>query len=264
VTTASGTTFTLSRLEFDVIWEYLQLGPFPTVYRMLGHGETHDQRKRLVKEAWQSLQHNGFATSELNPELVGMLRTLARPQQALDLRMGHRGKEVRALAGSRHEHAARGVLDGDLVLSEITPGGLSRTMVALLPQHPAGKGHSVTLSSRAFNEACMESSDTSGGLRAALLLRGMRSDDAAQLAEALDRPFGGGQFGAAVLDRWGKRHRADHVVGFVDTASGRYLLESRAALGGGEQWTTIAPTDAAKLTAQVDRLLAELRQRLST
>jgi len=264
VTTASATTFTLSRLEFDVAWEHLRLGPFPTVYRMLGHGQTHEERTRLVEQAWQSLREKGLATPGLQPELAATLRTLARPQRELDLRMGHRGREVRALAASIEDHAVIGVLDVEFELSELTPGGLSRALVALLPQHPAGRGRSVTLSTRAFNEACAESSDTAGGLREGLLRRGMRAEDAAQLAEALDAPFGGGQFGAAMLDRWGKRHRASHVMGFVDTASGRYLLESRASLGGGEQWTTIAPCDAAKLVSQIDRLLLELGNQLGS
>jgi EspG family len=263
VTTAAGTAFTLSRLEFDVVWDHLKLGPFPTVYRIVGHGQTYDERARLVEQAWQSLRYKRIAAPALQPELTAMLQILAKPQHELDLRMGHRGKEVRALAGRREDHAAVGVLDGEFRLSEVTPGGLSRALVALLPGHVAGKGHSVTVSSRAFEAACAESGDTSGGLREGLLRRGVRFDDAAQLSEALEGPFGGGQFGAAMLDRWGKRHRAARVVGFVDTESGRYLLESRAAFGGGERWTTIAPADGAKLTAQVDRLLTELGQELN-
>ena len=69
---------------------------------------------------------------------------------------------------------------------------------------------------------------------------------------------------AAMRDRWGRRHRADHVVGFVDTAAGRYLLESGPALGGSERWTTVAPTDPQRLAARVDRLQADLGGQLDT
>jgi EspG family len=250
----------VSKLEFDVVWEHLRLGPFPTVYRMLGHGQTHDERARLVEQAWTSLQAKGVGgAASLDPLLSELLTVLARPEREVDARFGHRGREVRALAGVAGERAALGVLDHDgFRLSDITPGGLSRAMVGLLPAHPAGEGHSVTLSSASFRAACEASGNTAKGLRATLIGRGLRPADADQLAEALDGAFSGGQFGAAMRDRWGRRHRAGYVVGFVDSPSGRYLLESQPALGGCEQWTTIAPTDPPRLAARIDQLLAGL------
>jgi hypothetical protein len=264
VTTGWPTSFAVSKLEFDVVWEHLRLGPFPTVYRMLGHGQTYEERAALVREAWESLEAKriGGPTS-LEPLLVDLLAILARPQREVDARMGHRGREVRALAGGIGERAALGVLDQDgFRFSEITPGGLSRAAVGLLPEHRPGDGHSVALSSRSFQAACDASGNTAKGLRAALAERGTRPEDADQLADALDGAFGGGQFGAAMRDRWGKRHRASHVVGFVDTSSGRYLMESRPALGGGDQWTTVAPTDPLRLAARVDQLLTGLQHGL--
>jgi hypothetical protein len=258
---ADGTSgLALSRLEFDVVWEHLGFGPYPTVYRMLGHGRTRDDRVRLVHEAWASLQAKelGGPTS-LDPLLADLLTVLAQPEREVDARIGHRGREVRALAGVAGDRAALGVLDaGGFRFCEVTPGGLGRAMVGLLPDHADGTGHSVTLSSASFQAACEASGNTAEGLRAALAERGMRPDDADQLAEALDGPFGGGQFGAAARDRWGRRHRAPYVVGFVDTRSGRYLLESKPTLGGAELWTTIAPTDPPRLAVRVDRLLADL------
>lgn len=252
--------FTMSRLEFDVVWEHLRLGPFPTVYRMLGHGHTYDERVRLVDQAWASLRVRGMGgPTAPNPLLAELLGVLARPEREVDARTGHRGREVRALAGATGDRATLGVLTADgFSFTEITPGGLSRAVVGLLPDHPPGTGHSVTLSSASFRAACEASGDTANGLRAALTERGMRPDDADQLANALGGPFGGGQFGAAVRDRWGRRHRASHVVGFVDTASGRYSLESKPFLGGAEQWTTIAPADLPRLAARIDRLLVDL------
>jgi len=262
-------TFAISRLEFDVVWEHLRLGPFPTVYRMLGHGQTHDERARLVEQAWASLEARGVGgPASLDPVLAGLLTVLSRPEREVDARFGHRGhpgRDVRALAGVAGERAALGVLDTDaFAFTEITPGGLSRAAVGLLPEHRSGEGHSVTLSSASFEAACAASGDTAKGFRAALAERGMRPGDVDQLVGALDGVFGGGQFGAATRDRWGKRHRADHVVGFVDTPSGRYLLESKPTLGGAELWTTVAPTDRPRLAAHIDALLTDLPRRLPT
>lgn len=248
--------FAISRLELDVVWEHLRLGPFPTVYRMSGHGRTNAERARLVERAWASLEARGIGgAASPDGSLAELLCVLARPEREVDARFGHRGREVRALAGLAGERAAIGVLDPTgFTVSEITPGGLSRAVVGLLPGHPAGEGHSVTLPSRSFEAACEVAGNTAEGFRAALAERGMRSEDIAQLVQALDGAFGGGQFGAAMRDCWGRRHRASHVVGFVDTASGRYLLESKPTLGGAEPWTTVAPTDQPRLAARIDAL----------
>lgn len=253
----------LSRLEFDVVWEHLRLGPFPTVYRMFGHGQTHDERARLVAGAWEALEARGIGgPSTLDPLLVELLGVLAGPEREVDARFGHHGRETRALAGATGGRTALGVLAGGTFrFSRLTPGGLSRAIVRLLPEHAAGTGHSVTLSSRSFQEACGASGNTPKGLRAALIQRGLRADDAERLAHALDAPVGSGQFGVALRDRWGRRHRAPYVVAFADTASGRYLLESKPSAGGGaELWTTVAPTDRPRLTARVDQLLTGLQR----
>jgi len=249
----------LSRLEFDVVWQHLGLGAFPTVFRMMGHGRTEAERIRLVDQAWQSLRAKGLSRhGDPHPLLVERLAVLSRPEREVDARMNHGELALRALAGVRDLRAVIGVLRaGAFRLSEITPGGLSRAIVALLPEHPAGTGMSVTLPSGVFAAACAASGDDPVRLRAALAERGLRKPDASQLARAFDDITGAGQFGAARLDRLGRRLRADHVVGFVDSSGGRYLIEARPPAPGGEQWTAIAPTDPIRLAGQIDRLLAE-------
>jgi ESX secretion-associated protein EspG len=249
----------LSRLEFDVVWRHLGLGAFPTVFRMLGHGRTEAERRRLIDQAWQSLSARGLSRhGAAHPMLVELLTVLSRPEREVDVRMNQGELAVRALAGARDQLAAIGVLRaGTFRLWEITPGGLSRAVVALLPEHPAGGGISVTLPSGLFAAACAVSGDDPARLRAALAERGVREPDAEQLATAFTGITGAGQFGAARLDRLGRRQRAGHVVGFVDSAGGRYLLDARPPAPGGGQWTTIAPTDSVRLAGQISRLLAE-------
>lgn len=260
MTLSSAVSIELSRLEFDVVWQHLGLGAFPTVFRMTGHGRTEAERLRLVDQAWQSLRAKGLGRhGDPHPLLAELLTVLSRPEREVDARMNHGDLAMRALAGARDQLAVIGVLRaGTFRLSEITPGGLSRAAVALLPEHPAGTGTSVTMPSALFAAACVASGDDPARLGTALAERGVREPDAAQLARALGDITGAGQFGAARLDRLGRRLRADHVVGFVDSASGRYLFEARPPAPGGEQWTTIAPTDPIRLAGQIDRLLAEL------
>jgi hypothetical protein len=253
----STATIELSRLELDVLWEHLRLGAYPTVFRMMGHGRTSAERSRLVEQAWRSLQARGLGPRGSPDRLLAeLLAVLARPQREIDARMNHGDRAVRALAGTRGELAAIGVLTGGTFrFSEITPGGLSRAVVALLPEHPAGSGASVTLPSEVLSSACAAAGRDPTRLLPALVERGLRGEDARQLAEALTGIGGAGQFGVAWQDRWGRRVRADHVVGFVDSAAGRFLLETATPPPGARRWTTIAPTDPIRLAGQIDRLL---------
>lgn len=264
MTAVASPVFEVTRLEYDVLWEHLRLGPFPTVYRVIGHGRTTDERNGLVRQAWSSLRARGLgAPASPHPALAELLGVLAQPQREVDARFGHRGAEVRALAAAAGPLAAVGILTADgFRFRGTTPGGLSRAVVSLLPTHRPGRGHSVSVSSTVLQAACATSGNTAAGLRVALGDHGLRSGDADQLAAALDGAFGGGQFGAAMRDRWGRRRRAAQVVGFTDTASGRYLLQ-RSTAAGGEHWTTLAPTDQVRLAAGVDRLLAELGRQLA-
>ena len=255
----STVTLELSRLELDVLWEHLRLGPYPTVFRMLGYGRTAAERARFVEQAWRSLDAKGFGRrGSPDPLLAELLRVLGRPELEVDARMNHGDRAVRALAGAQGGLAALGVLTGGtFTFSEITPGGLSRAAVGLLPEHQAGSGASVTLPSQVFASACAAAGSDPARLRPALAERGVRGEDTTMLVEALTGVVGAGQFGAAALDRWGRRVRASHVVGFVDSAGGRFLLEDSSPPTGTGRWTTIAPTDPLRLVAQIDRLLAE-------
>lgn len=264
MTQSAPTQIALSRLELDVLWEHLDLGAYPTVYRMIGHGETYEERLVLVDQAWASLAAKGLGErTAVNPVLTEFLTVLARPDRAVDARFSHGEQEVRALAGARGESGVLSVVDGDQVTcTEVTPGGLSRAMVGLLPEHPAGRGSSVNLPSAVFSAACAESGNTQQGLRNALIGRGVRGEDAQLLVDALDETVGGGQFGAAIRDRLDRRRRGSYVIGFVDSAAGRFLLTARKS-GGGESWTTVSPTDPLRLTGQIDRLLGELDREFS-
>src|SRR5215470_19870512 len=92
----------LSRLEFDVVWQHLGLGAFPTVFRMMGHGRTEAERRRLVDQAWQSLRAKGLSRhGDPHPLLVERLAVLSRPEREVDARMNHGELALRALAGVR-------------------------------------------------------------------------------------------------------------------------------------------------------------------
>lgn len=251
----------LSALELDVLREHLELDSFPLVLKVPSPGRTHTERAELVDSAWRALSARGLGEPmRVDPQLERMLRLLARPRREVDVRLWLR-RSVRVLAAADqdlHEEAVLVVKDGDaFTLRPAAPTGLPREAVSVLPSAGAGPGRSVTVRSEDLDAAAEAAGDSVEELRAALGHRGVRAED----AEALVRMVGGitatGQFGAAARDRWGKRLRAAHVIGFLDGPHGRYV-QLRRQSPSGDQWSTIAPVDGRRLIGHVEELLGSV------
>src|SRR5207253_342389 len=110
-------------LEYDICWESLGLGEFPTVLNMNSHGFTLDERRQLARQAWATLDQRGLADGpgELHPDLQDSLETLARPEWEVDARLRSQDQPmVRAIAAASADFAVRAVLGPDsLVLERI-------------------------------------------------------------------------------------------------------------------------------------------------
>ncbi|TDP93635.1 ESX secretion-associated protein EspG [Labedaea rhizosphaerae] len=235
---------TLTALEFDVLWQHLDLGPMPLVLKVPSPGKTELERARLVRQAWDSLGKKGLGRQvDLDDELVAMLRLLSRPEREVDGRLWL-DKRVRVLAASREEHAVLAVLSGDeLTLSSADATGLARYAMSVLPEAAAGPGHSVTMRSVDF-EAAAKAAVKHEDLADELQKVGLRKTDADVLGEMIGPVQRQGQFGAAARDKWGKRVRFGRVLSFFDTKDGRYLqLRSEDE----DPWITISPVDHRRL-----------------
>ncbi|MBP2474666.1 hypothetical protein JOF53_003538 [Crossiella equi] len=251
----------LTALEFDVLWQHLGLGTPPLVIKVPSPGRTHTERAALEREAWDTLGAKGLGRPvSVDERLVAMLRLLATPTREVDARLWL-GRSVRVLAAAR-EDADEGVLAvldaGTLTLKTISALSLAREAVNLLHPHPAGPGRSVTLPSKHLDEAAHASQGDPARLAEALVSRDIRPDDAHVIKEMIKDASHQGQFGAATRDpAWSRRRRADRVIGFFDTPTGRYL-QTRRDTEAGEAWSTVAPVDNRRLTQHVETLLAEL------
>lgn len=245
---------TLSALEFDVVWEHFTLGPQPLVLKVPSPGRTHTERAELADEVWSALSARGLGDPRReDTELRDWCTILAEPYVEVDARiwLGHR---VRALAAARSGRGVLAVLRPDeLTLQPISPAALARAAVALLPNLPAGPGHSVTVPSTALDAAAHAAGSAVDRFAAELRANGVRPDDATALVTMVRDADSLGQFGAAGRDQWGRRTRADRVIGFFDTPRGRYL-QVRSTTEHGEAWSTIAPTDQRRLVQQIDQL----------
>ncbi|RJQ70749.1 ESX secretion-associated protein EspG [Pseudonocardiaceae bacterium YIM PH 21723] len=248
----------LTATEFDVLWEHLELGPMPLVIKVPSPGRTFTERRGIERKTWDDLEERGLGRQVgLDPMLERMLRTLARPDQEVDGRLWL-GRKIRVLAATRDDLSVLAVLDGGtLSLYPATTGSLPRLAVGVLDHRQAGSGRSVTLRSADLDAGAEAAATAPGGLAGALVQRGVRPEDADMLAGMVLGAQQRGQFGAAIRDRWARRHRADRVIGFFDTERGRYAQTRRPAPDG-VLWSAIYPVDDRRLIAQLEELLTEL------
>ncbi|GAA3880642.1 ESX secretion-associated protein EspG [Saccharothrix violaceirubra] len=246
----------LSAEEFDVLWERLGLGPMPLVIKVPSPGKTHAERAELERRVWHAVDSRGLGNPRgLEPGLDHLLRLFVRPEREVDGRLWL-GKSLRVLAVANGDDGAIATLtESGLTFRAVSGTGLASGVVGMLPQHPAGTGHSVTMPSADLEAAVQGTDGSPRQLEQALRSHGLRQED----AEAVVKMFTGlvhtGNFGAAARDRYNKRCRPDRVVAFFDTEEGRFLQQRRTT--GGTPWSTFTPTDTRRLTHQVEQLLGE-------
>ncbi|RRO12776.1 ESX secretion-associated protein EspG [Saccharopolyspora rhizosphaerae] len=261
--TSTDRRISLSALEFDVLVEHLRIDHVPLVLKVPSPGRTHSERAELVASAWRRLSRRGLVSGgELDEGLDRALHLITDPAREVDGRCwAQRSVRVLAAAEKGGEHAVLAVKDEDvLTFSPASASGLPRAAVSPLPDVPAGPGRSVSVPSDALDAAAEEVGEAVERLPAALQRRGVRSDDAEALAEMVAGAATRGQFGVAARDRHGRRTRAERVIGFFDTALGRYV-QSRTTSASGQAWSTIAPVNDRRLIGRLDELLAEVADR---
>ncbi|GAA3017629.1 ESX secretion-associated protein EspG [Actinokineospora globicatena] len=240
---------TVTALEFDVLTEHFGVEPVPLTLRVPSPGRTDTERAALVDQAWRGLSARGLGTpGRVDPLLASLVRLLDRPDREVDGRLWT-DSSIRVRAAATADDAVLATLSADTVtLSPADATGLPRHVLSFLPAATPGPGRSVSVPTADFEAAAP------GPLAAGLRARGIRPDDATTLAEMITPVRAHGQFGAAARDRWGRRHRTPRVVGYFDTAQGRYL-QTRTTTPTGEAWTTIAPTDTRRLHHHIAELL---------
>ncbi|MCE7005353.1 ESX secretion-associated protein EspG [Kibdelosporangium philippinense] len=248
---------TISALEFDVLWEHLGFEDMPLAVKVPSPGATWTERKQLVDQAWTALESRGLGRSvDIDQGIERALGILARPDREVDGRTWL-GRSVRFLAASREGEAVLAILaDNFLTLHSVPAQSLPSVATGVLSPVPAGPGQSVNVRTDDFETAANNAGGTQKGFEQALRNRGIREDDVQALSTMIKDVVATGNFGAAARDKWGKRHRAERVVAFFDTDDGRYVQVRKPSTDGA--WTTISPTDARRLTHQVELLLGEV------
>jgi hypothetical protein len=248
----------ISALEFDVLWEhYYGVEQLPLVLKVPSPGKTEDERRRLVRGAWDGLGRRGLGSPvDPHPALTHLLDLLRRPDREIDGRLWVDG-ELRLLAAATGDEAVLATMSGGrLRLRPADATGLPRFALSVLPTAPAGPGQSITLPTADFTAAAREAVKREE-LVVALRSRGVRDADAKALAEMIGDIVARGQFGCASRDKWGRRVRHHRVISFFDTADGRYLQILRRNAEDAEPWTTISPANPRRMLHHLTELHEE-------
>ncbi len=248
----------LSALEFDVVWESLRLPARHVVLDVPSPGVTRNQRAGLVATAWAGLAERGLAENgRVHAELADRLAVLAYPERSVDAWIWT-DREIRGLAAQVGREAMLAVVDrGEVWLIPARDSSLAEAAVSMAGECPPGRGRSTSVPLDALRAA----DRAAGGDPQSLVVELTELDVPLGKAQIMARMFAGlvgrGQFGAQRTDARRGTHRAERVVAFHDTGTGRYLYLTRPSPDG-RVWATVTPADNRALAAAVWELLDEV------
>jgi hypothetical protein len=264
-----GSVGELSLPAVDILWEDLKLGAIPFPLEVPGYGDTAEERARIRTAVYGQLESRGLAHSgRPTSGLATALRLLAAPNISIDLVALARledSQPIRAVVGARGKNAVLAVQSRLVTVSVLRETQIVGSIVNLLPPNRSGPGQSISLPASLLGD---QPAPRAGRHRAApargVLSTATRPADHATelrfLQAVLERPLiRAGTIGVLLRDEHGKIQRLPGI-GFFDTDQGRYTTSSLRGPDG-EDWTTLTPTDNARLTHRLtETLVTALRQ----
>ncbi|MGH3858078.1 ESX secretion-associated protein EspG, partial [Actinokineospora sp.] len=177
---------------------HFNLGPRRPILEIQSHGHTFDERAQLRGEAWKSLAAKGLGVpGDFHRDIETSLGVLARPEWEIDARLhlSAEGPRTSALVAASGATAAVGILEpGRLTLARVSPTGLSRAAVGLLPGHRPGTGSSITLPASTLDTCAARAGSDRDALRNALLAAGLGREEARKIVDVVGNVV---RFGAA-------------------------------------------------------------------
>jgi hypothetical protein len=233
--------FELSATELDVVWRACGLGPIPLIIDVPSVGATNSDRRALERRVWADLIERGLADDHAcaHSRLADRLVTIAQRARSLQLRVIGTNT-TNAILATRGRHHVLGVLRERFHLTAVPGTGIAKTLLALLPDVPAGHGHSVTVSTGTFATAVKNPATAIDVLRK----HGLNTDDARTLLTMSTGCIRTIQVVAETRDAEGRCIRAQ-PISVHDTPTGRYRV-IRTITDGGDH-LTVTPASAAAL-----------------
>ena len=223
--------FELSILELDLIGEVLGLDVRQFPFQFPYHGEQIEDRQRLAMVAQRTLEGKGLIApgARFIPDLEELVGVYARG--ALSLTMfgtaGDLSLYARVASDGRSAVLAQ-QREQVMTFTPISPEGLIRPLVSLLPPLKPGPGRSVTITRNPAAPARPRPDDDEGYSGRVLQRVRQPADSGAASSsyvdEIMQRPrLGSCAFTVNGRDRAG-RPRKPLSMSTIDTESGRYAL----------------------------------------
>ncbi|MDA3643580.1 ESX secretion-associated protein EspG [Saccharopolyspora indica] len=259
-------SFTLSAESVDILSEDLRLNLRQPPFEIPHFSATLDERARLRKSVWADLEQRRLADrGRAEPELEQALNLLHRSEVSVAV-TSYDGRSdtvfrARVVAGGRTGVVA--IQDERGVRVEfVDVRGLARVCVGLLPEAPAGKLDTATISVAGEQKPRPEpNAEPDSWLAAAQPgTSGRGGGDMRKVERIMALPVRGvGYFVVTGVDAGGKQVRLP-AVGWRDTEEGRYSVTTRQNHDG-QRWNTFSPADKPRLARYLDEQLAAFRQR---
>lgn len=247
-----------SAAEFDVCWEHLKLGETPLLLELPSPGRTWEERRQIAGQVLAALRARGLVDGDgPTDRVVDAMRLLRSFSWSVDLRLvtEHLTHVIGAASGDHGVLCAR---EGEeFYLASMPDYAVVPNLVAMAGEVPAGSCDTINVRASVLDSALIAAQGSQHLFADELIRRGEPGADARLLARLWASGGWCGQFGVTVTDRAGVRRRASRVVGFFDTAEGRYLQLRRNGYSG--PICVVTPADNRKLLANVEELLREAR-----
>jgi EspG family len=241
--------YLLTGVEFEVLWTELSVTPPPAVLHLDSLGRSHAERRRVRAAVGQALRDRGLVDAAgPDPELVGLLRSLAHPAQQLELR-ARWGEPLRAVAAERDGAGVLAVRRADTVL--VTGcDSLPTALLGALPPARPGPGQASRVPAQALAGAAAGGALVPGLVAARVPLTEARVLD--RMLSSVERRAQVVALVESAPDGGLRRHGG--VVGVLGGPAGRYLV-TRSTGPDGTDWITVAPCDPRRLRHRVAGLL---------
>lgn len=239
--------FDLSPTELDVVWRAAGFGALPLIIDVPSPGATYTERAEIERRVWTDLVARELADDHGLPHwrLTDRLETIARPSRSLQLRILG-ADATRAILATRGRRNVLGVLGDRFRVSSVPGTGRAATLLALLPDVPAGHGHSVSVDTAVFVAATKAAAP-----REKLRRHGVSADDARALLAMTTGSVRIAQFVAEARNPDGGAVRSP-AMSVYDTPSGRY--RAIRTITPVTDHLTVTPATSASLADALTRL----------
>ena len=249
-------SFSLSLAAVDMLSQVLQVNCRLYPFEIPSFGELDEDRNRIAKLVFADLANRGLIRDNTIDTDVRTALTVTGDHDVAVAMTGNidTARAIQARAAAAGSSGVLAVQEGQSVRFEmVSPSGLARALVGLLPPLGPGPGQSVQVVQAA-------PAARSDGFTEAV--RAPRSSSDAQLrmaAAMLERPRKG--FGFFMVTAKGRHGREidTATVGWIDTDAGRYLMVSKPSVDG-EVRVTYSPADSPRLTQQLAQVIEESRR----